>query len=313
MGKQSHGARSRRKTVNPSICRTVMPNIKPGQAQPLLQSLQSPGALRKLLLQAAGEEQAAAKRLLRRPAVRRVTRRLVDDARQRVQRGTDTSPLAVLRQCGAGCSSCCWTPVIDVTPLEAIVVATYLQHSLPEERLEELREQIAANAKIRLKMTPEQQAGVRIRCALLGPDGLCSVYASRPLVCAGVFSLSRTACETASRGEDGHTDVPLDQPAKAWTMGVSGGLQRALVEAGLDGNLYELHGAVLCVLDTPAAAAKWLRGEDVFADCLCTDPHSPPRKRRRIRIDSATPLAAEPHFATDESTKKRRHRAKASE
>jgi hypothetical protein len=69
-------------------------------------------------------------------------------------------------------------------------------------------------------------------------------------------------------------------------MGVSGGLQRTLVAAGLDGNLYELSSAVLCALETPRAVARFLQGEDLFANCICTDAHSPPRGAEvRLRVD----------------------------
>jgi hypothetical protein len=127
-------------------------------------------------------------------------------------------------------------------------------------------------------MSAAERSATRLRCGLLGDDGLCSVYEARPLVCAGVYSLSREACESAARQDDvAAQQVPLDRPAKAWTMGVSGGLQRALVEAGLDGNLYELKSIVLCALNTPDANRRWLAGEDIFANCVCTDAHSPPR------------------------------------
>jgi hypothetical protein len=101
------------------------------------------------------------------------------------------------------------------------------------------------------------------------------------MACAGFFSLSREACEAAYHAADlAAAEVPTDRAAKAWTMGVSGGLQHALVAAGLDGNLYELNAAVLCALETPRAVDRWLAGEDVFARCLCTDAHSPPRVAR---------------------------------
>ncbi|MEQ8787256.1 MAG: YkgJ family cysteine cluster protein [Pirellulaceae bacterium] len=275
-----------------------MPDESRLPSRPLLEALQTPGVLRDLLLEAAGEEQAAARRLLRKPAVRRITRQLADDARRRVHRGADNSPLAVLRQCGAGCSACCWTPVIDVTPLEAIVVATHLEKSFSPEQLTEIRARLSDNAQQRQAMTSQQQRGLRIRCALLDDEGMCGVYTARPLVCAGVFSLSREACESASGTVGESPDIPLDQPAKAWTMGVSGGLQRALVESGLDGNLYELSGAVLRVLETPAVASRWLRGVDVFQGCLCTDPHSPPRAARRLRLDTPSSQPSGPHRAS---------------
>lgn len=95
--------------------------------------------------------------------------------------------------------------------------------------------------------------------------------------------MSRAACDLAAADPHGQAaqQVPFDPHTKTWTMGVSGGLQRALVDAGLDGNLYELSSIVLRALEVPDAARRWLRREDVFRGCVCTDAHSPPRKKRR--------------------------------
>src|SRR5690606_33399307 len=145
-----------------------------------------------------------------------------------------------------GCHACCHTVSADITPLEAIVAAEHLQQTCDAARLAPLRERLRENAKRRAGMSAAERAQIRLRCGLLGDDGLCQTYAARPLVCAGVFSRSRSACETAALSPNlAGQNVPLDRPAKAWTMGLSGGLQRALVEAGLDGNLYELNSAVL--------------------------------------------------------------------
>jgi Fe-S-cluster containining protein len=280
---------------NPHVSNRPLPQSLPARAPTLFEELRSVGPLRELLLQAAGEERRAALRLLQRPELRDLTQRLTDDARRRVDRGAERSPLAVLRQCAAGCCSCCWTPVVDVTPLEAIVVAQHLRRSLRADELEQTLERLRKHSIMRQGLSPAERPLARIRCAMLGDDGLCTVYEARPLVCAGVFSLSRQACEQASANTaDAAAAVPLDRPAKAWTMGVSGGLQHALVEAGLDGNLYELHGAVVRALERPDTAARWLRGEDAFSGCLCTDPHSPPRRKPNQRIDE--PEASRPHL-----------------
>jgi hypothetical protein len=181
-----------------------------------------------------------------------------------------------------------------VTPLEAIVVAEHLKEHCEEARLTIIRGRLRENATRRARMTAEERRQVRLRCGLLGDDGLCQAYVARPLVCAGVYSLSRDACEHAANSQNpAAQNIPLDRPAKAWTMGVSGGLQRALVAAGLDGNLYELNSSVLCAIETPDVATRWLRGEDVFADCVCTDAHSPPRAQPpERRIDA--PHAVKP-------------------
>lgn len=258
----------------------------------LLNAIRAGGPLARLFREAAAETRAALESLLAGRATASLAAVLVGEAHQRVADGAEASPLAVLRQCGAGCSACCLAVSADVTPLEAIVVADYLRQSLSAERLELVRQRLAANVARRLALPVAQQGRARFACGLLDEQGQCEAYQVRPLVCAGVFSLSREACESAGRTPDAAAQhVPLDRPTKAWTMGVSGGLQRALVDAGLDGNLYELNSAVLCALDTPRAADRYLQGEDLFSTCICTDAHSPPRFSPKLRVDPPQSVA----------------------
>jgi Fe-S-cluster containining protein len=253
----------------------------------LLNSIRAGGPLARLFREAAGETRAALENLLSGRSTTSLAAALVGEAHERVATGIEASPLAVLRQCGAGCSDCCLAVSADVTPLEAIVVADHLRRVLSAERFEVVRRRIASNVARRQALPLEQQGRARIACGLLNEQGRCEAYEVRPLVCAGVFSLSREACESAANvPESAPQQVPLDRPAKAWTMGVSGGLQRALVDAGLDGNLYELNSAVLCALETPRAAERYLQGEDLFSACICTDAHSPPRRAAaQVRVD----------------------------
>jgi Fe-S-cluster containining protein len=254
----------------------------------LLENIGRGGPLADLFCRASRELRAAIEQKLKSGVSPALLREVSSIAHQQLASGVAASPLVVLRQCGAGCSACCQTVCADVTPLEALIAAEYLQQSCNAAQLAAIRERLGENAARRAAMTTAERRNVRLRCGLLGDDGLCQAYAARPLVCAGVFSLSRTACETAATSPNlAEQAIPLDRPVKAWMMGLSGGLQRALVEAGLDGNLYELNSAVLCALETPDAARRWLAGEDVFADCICTDAHSPPRLPQKRRYDAA--------------------------
>jgi hypothetical protein len=46
------------------------------------------------------------------------------------------------------------------------------------------------------------------------------------------------------------------------------GVTRALKSAGLDANIYELNSALAAALETPDAAERWARGEQVFQNPL---------------------------------------------
>jgi len=231
-----------------------------------------------LVRQAAAAEQAAAREMLRGGDLDSMVSTVQGDALDRLRGQTDRSPLAGVRECRAGCSMCCLTVQVDATCLEALAIAAHVLEHVDPERREVIVERLRKSAERREALSRQQRQQVRLACAFLDRDGLCSIYESRPLACAGVFSLSQQACDDAYQADAlAVQQIPLDQPAKLATLGVSAGLQRALVEAGLDGNLYELHSAVYRAVTTAKAAERFFAGEDVFAGCLCTDAHSPPR------------------------------------
>ena len=271
-----------------------------------------------IVRQAAREQQAAAEKLLQHGNFKLHLQSIRDDAMHRLQVGLLRSESASQRECAAGCAMCCLTVAVDITPLEALAIAEHLQHHPDAERRTSLVERLRKNAERREQMTAEQRQPIRMACAMLDGDGMCSIYENRPLVCAGVFSLSRDACAEAYHADDlDQQRVPLDLPAKLHTMGVSGGLQRALIEAGLDGNLYEFHSATYRAVTTPEAADRYFAGHDIFAGCICTDAHSPPRaatpeKPTARRVDSADSLPAHvlkgPHFAAAKKTRQDRRR-----
>jgi hypothetical protein len=70
----------------------------------------------------------------------------------------------------------------------------------------------------------------------------------------------------------GH-DTPSTKSRQAASIGraVQIGLSQTLEDAGLDSKLYELSGALLTALDTPNAAKRWARGEQIFAERHTTD------------------------------------------
>lgn len=269
-------------------------------SNPLLEQLQGGGPLTNLFRQASSEIQVAIHCLLTKGAQQLTSSdwlgEIANENHRQLQAGTNASPLVVLRQCEAGCNACCHTVSADVTPLEALVLADHLARKSDAETLSRIRSRLSLNVAIRSNMSAAERSKTRLRCGLLGDNGLCSAYEARPLVCAGVFSLSRSACDASAQQPDrADQQVPLDRPAKAWTMGLSGGLQRALVDAGLDGNLYELNSIVLVALNTPQATERWLQREDIFATAVCTDAHSWPRKPVEVlRVDTPHSAVSSP-------------------
>lgn len=69
--------------------------------------------------------------------------------------------------CGSGCHDCCHVR-FSVTGVEAAILRAALAESPPE---------------VRARLAERAALDEPDRCAALGDDGRCSVYASRPLVC----------------------------------------------------------------------------------------------------------------------------------
>ncbi|MGY8769094.1 MAG: YkgJ family cysteine cluster protein [Pirellulales bacterium] len=195
------------------------------------------------------------------------------------------------RECGAGCSACCFTVAVDVTAIEALACAEYLTSCVGLEEVNVIKNRLNKLTQRRRLMSDEQRRKTKLRCGLLDEQGLCQVYPVRPLICAGVFSLDQSACnEAASAVGEEEKCIPLDRPAKVGTMGISAALQQALVKKKLDGNLYELNSAVLCGLETENAMERFLQGEDIFRDAICTDAHSYPRKKKQVKLKRISPV-----------------------
>jgi len=220
----------------------------------------------------------------------------IDDLREIQMEHVQASHEQSNRQCQSGCSACCMTVQVDVTPVEAIAVSDYLRSYLDTASFEKIRERLEKLVALKKSMAAKQIPARPLACGMLGADGTCQIYPARPVICSGVFSLDRDACDSAAESaQNGRfaDSVPVDVHAIQATGGISGTLQRVLVDHGLDGNLYELNSAVLCSLEFADAFERFLAGEDLFSDAICTDAHSAPRKS----------LIPEPKFSRPKAAK----------
>lgn len=98
-------------------------------------------------------------------------------------------------QCRRGCTACC-SQLFDITLLEAAYISRHVRR-LPPEKQSELRRRAEAYRPQREKLLEgrarERWAqeiegrlpleGLRLPCPALDPDGACSIYEARPLVC----------------------------------------------------------------------------------------------------------------------------------
>ncbi|GAA4437861.1 YkgJ family cysteine cluster protein [Bremerella cremea] len=210
----------------------------------------------------------------------------IDDLRELQQEFIQSSPQASQRECGAGCASCCLSAQVDVTGVEAIAASEFLRMCVSPEDRAKIESRLKRSTEIRRAQIKGQLPQRPVACGMLNSQGHCQIYAARPVICSGVFSTDRQACDDAIHAAekgDLSGSAPLDLVSIQATGGISGGLQRVLVENGYDGNLYELNSAVLTVLHDPHALQRFFDREDIFRDAICTEAHSPPRRNMVVR------------------------------
>ncbi|HUU82884.1 MAG TPA: YkgJ family cysteine cluster protein [Phycisphaerae bacterium] len=192
---------------------------------------------------------------------------LADGTRELALRVMRQSPLEGKHECRAGCGFCCHTAITVAAP-EAFAMAAYLREHLSQEELAEVRRRLDENAALASSMSRQEYITRLPTCALLTADDNCRVHPVRPIACAGFLSTSRSKCEAEYNRVPGRDPVPSDKFAMLAGLAVSNGLMEACKRAKLDGEFYELNHALRRVLDTPDAADRWARGEDVFSGCL---------------------------------------------
>ena len=184
-------------------------------------------------------------------------------------------------ECAKGCTFCCHVTVAATAP-EIFLVANHIREHHKEEFNAILERVRAADQKTR-GLSSYERAVKQIPCALL-KEGACTVYGVRPGPCRGFTSTSRRACE---QGFNGNQNAPVHTPA-VWTNLRNAHMQAlwaALAASKLPPERYEFHHALRVALETPDAEARWLKGEDIFANVAretLTDPVAIAQNKRII-------------------------------
>lgn len=163
--------------------------------------------------------------------------------------------------CAPGCTFCCYL-YVEVTPLEAVA----LWHALRDDRYAAQRQAIAAAAPRVVGLGPEPRRAARLPCPLLA-NGQCTAYETRPFACRGLYSTSAQACEAVLATPLGLPLPAIRSPAvpRALAAVLGVGINAALGDAGLQNRTLELVAALDTLERTPAAAARWFKGEAIFA------------------------------------------------
>ncbi len=158
-----------------------------------------------------------------------------------------------------GCAWCCHQ-IVGVAAPEVVRIVDYLKEAMGPQEMSDLVERTHAARQ-------KRAAGVRnpagVPCPLL-VNNQCSVYPVRPLTCRGFNSSDSQACKAAV-SDGARIDIPVYAPQLRLMSMVLDGMRAGLREAGLQGDLLELTGALQIALAEPTAVQDWLAGKSVFA------------------------------------------------
>jgi Fe-S-cluster containining protein len=168
--------------------------------------------------------------------------------------------------CREGCDYCCYPPVSAAVPEVANIVA-YILSQLPKPEQQRLQAKVKEAYEQTKAMTSQQRTSTNLACPYL-KEGKCSIYPVRPLACRGYNSISKSACQKVFEQPEKRHPVPAFVPMLASAQGLKEGMASGLSQAGLKTPLVDLTKASQKLLeDLDHNLERWLKGEDVFADC----------------------------------------------
>ena len=180
----------------------------------------------------------------------RLARRMLDlceDVAETLRQISPTAPLA----CTKGCDTCCRS-LVQVNPLFALLAVHEARQTFPPDRLQALKDRT--------------EAGVPF-CPFLF-EGSCSIYAARPMVCRGYYSLNVDLCRQGDFCEK-HLGYQGDQAHAAhqfmiFLFALEKRLESIEAEIGLRNEPVFLNTAARTLLATPDAPERWRTGAQPF-------------------------------------------------
>lgn len=187
---------------------------------------------------------------------------------EKIERFADSDILRVLQtlpgaedhapQCAAGCDHCCHLWVRCSVP-EALRVWVAVC-SMPPSQIMYLKERVDSYAT-EFRAKPVADFPI-ITCPLL-IDGVCSVYANRPLACRGTLS--------SARENPGSVVVPYLAPTLEVVWALKAGLGDGVMQSGLPFNDVVLGLALEVLFADAKAVDNYFAGQNVFEGAKAPD------------------------------------------
>ncbi len=151
--------------------------------------------------------------------------------------------------CGAGCGACCCVNVATLQP-EAHNIAAYLRRTCSATELDELSTRMGQVLVMICGLDDEERIATSQPCVFLDPQGSCSIYPVRPLLCRSITSTCASACRAALQLDMFKEPQPvmMNMFQKELMETAFTALARMWQEGGGDGRSQELTAAVYPLL-----------------------------------------------------------------
>lgn len=173
--------------------------------------------------------------------------------------------------CRDRCHWCCYQTIALSAP-EVLLIVGYLCAELNEKQRAGIVHKLRELDKHTRNRTVQEREKLRSPCAFLRGKR-CSIYAVRPMACAGFTSYNVADCKKAYKHGFKSDSIVSETATKASFHGVFQGLMDG-IQARLpvdDGGVLELTAAVLDAVDCDDIDQRWREGRSVF-DCAHLKP-----------------------------------------
>lgn len=194
--------------------------------------------------------------------------------------------------CKKGCGYCCHTRV-TVTAPEIFHLARAVRPRWENEG-DSLKADFQKQEAITRGMSIEERYATRTACPMLS-EGSCGIYEPRPLTCRAYGSRSLDAC--IKLYNTAVNEVPQSDMSQLMRAVIFAGMKAALKRCGLDGQGFEL-GEALDVALRPDAEARWLAGENIFAE-VSQETHAAVRSEGHQAFDTLVDVFCAGAFGED--------------
>ena len=173
--------------------------------------------------------------------------------------------------CANNCSYCCFLKV-QVSAVEAIVIAKHVSESFKPHRIRDVIGRAQANALEVKGLSEKEHLVLNQRCAFL-EEGTCSIYAVRPSECRKYHSVDVAVCRaTYEQPSNLNIVAAYSQEFADAGQGTKHGFEAATLEAGFDQREYDLSSAFLEAMRVPNLSERLKAGQRAFKTAKVISP-----------------------------------------